>query len=142
MWRTRVSLCLPLLAWCTACGGGSEPKPGERSVLENPPEEFLESCRRHCALLERLKLPCEPGEAIRHGVRIGSGEVPANAPVSDDPECMATCTEPPPNAECWRQLGAAYDCDADATWICDFDGGWHSNQCVDVLADRAVCWDG
>jgi hypothetical protein len=132
---------------CTACGGASRSDPPEPPLVETPPEGFIASCERYCGLLERLSLlvPCERGEAIRHGERLGSGKIPEEPPLSDDPECMAICLEPGPmRVECWEQREAMNDCSASAVWICDRAGwGWNMAQtaCGVLAADPAICWE-
>jgi hypothetical protein len=134
----------PLLgsfACAMACGGEAQSTPAEQDRGERP-EEFVEACRLWCGLALALQMPCEPGAAMRHGVRLGSGEVPTEPPVSDDPECNAQCQTWPGRSDCWRQLSDYYACAADALWICPPDGsGWQSGQCGFVGDDPAVCWE-
>jgi hypothetical protein len=138
-------LLLAALACTAACGSRSDPdaappRPFVGTSLDQLPDAFRDSCQRYCGAMELISVPCVPGAAMRHGVRLGSGEIPEDAPLSDDPECMATCTHVQDSAACWRQLAEYFDCTADALWLCGPDGYWGTAQCGSD-GDPALCWE-
>jgi hypothetical protein len=109
---------LVLLAGCS--GRGSEPA---KPFRERPPEAFVDACARFCAVWERIRPdePCVNGELAFHGVVYPEGEPTPDVepPRSRDAECVNTCSEGTPAADCWQETLHQVESMASGVWFCE-----------------------
>jgi hypothetical protein len=123
------------------CGASGRPELCDgrdaRPAAWQQSEGWTAACQRYCGLAEVLLPECSPGDTRIRGVPLGA-EPPAEPSISNDPACMGRCLEPNSAWECADQLIAAYNCFANALWVCQLDSTWYTDECEAEDAGNSV----